>query len=111
MNVQSPTQLSAEAVRLSEYIAGALARDLPAEVATKTRQHILDTLAAILSGSRLRAGKLAAGYVERIGGAQEATVVGTSLLAPVEHAALANGMAGHADETDDSHLGGWFHPG
>ncbi|WP_446916816.1 MmgE/PrpD family protein, partial [Klebsiella pneumoniae] len=27
------------------------------------------------------------------------------------HAALANGMMGHADETDDSHLGGRFHPG
>src|SRR5262249_60848652 len=25
--------------------------------------------------------------------------------------ALANGMAGHADETDDSHLRGRFHPG
>jgi 2-methylcitrate dehydratase PrpD len=111
MNVQSPAQLSAEAAKLSDYIAGALGQNLPAEVATKTRQHILDTLAAILSGSRLRAGKLAAGYVERMGGAQEASVFGTSLLVPVEHAALANGMAGHADETDDSHLGGWFHPG
>jgi len=111
MNVQSPAQLSAEAVRLSEYIGGALAQDLPAGVATKTQQHILDTLAAILSGSRLRAGKLAAGYVARIAGAQEASVIGTALLAPVEYAALANGMAGHADETDDSHLGGWFHPG
>ena len=111
MNVQAQPQLSAEAVRLSDYIASALERNLPAAVATKTKQHILDTLAAILSGSRLRAGKLAAGYVERIGGAQEASVVGTPVLAPVEYAALANGMAAHADETDDSHLGGWFHPG
>jgi 2-methylcitrate dehydratase PrpD len=111
MNVQSPAQLSAEAVRLSEYIAGVHEQNLPPAVATKTRQHILDTLAAILSGSRLRAGKLAAGYVERIGGAGEASVIGTPLLAPVECAALANGMAAHADETDDSHLGGWFHPG
>ena len=42
---------------------------------------------------------------------KEATVVGTALLVPAEFAALANGMAGHADETDDSHLGGRFHPG
>jgi 2-methylcitrate dehydratase PrpD len=111
MNVQSPTQLSTEAVKLSEYIAGALDHDLPSAVAAKTQHHILDTLAAILSGSRLRAGKLAADYVERIGGAGDATVIGTPLLAPVEYAALANGMAAHADETDDSHLGGWFHPG
>ncbi len=98
-------------MRLSEYIAGALAQDLPPQVVTKTKQHILDTLAAILSGSRLRAGRLAAGFVERAGGAQEATVIGTPLLLPAANAALANGMAGHADETDDSHLGGRFHPG
>jgi 2-methylcitrate dehydratase PrpD len=33
------------------------------------------------------------------------------LLLPAENAAMANGMAGHADETDDSHLAGRFHPG
>jgi 2-methylcitrate dehydratase PrpD len=103
--------LSAEAVRLSEYIARALDQDLPPQVATKTQQHILDTLAAILSGSRLRAGRLAAGFVTQAGGVQEATVIGTSVAAPAANAALANGMAAHADETDDSHLGGRFHPG
>jgi 2-methylcitrate dehydratase PrpD len=107
----SPRELSAEAAGLSEYIAGALGQDLPPLVVTKTKQHILDTLAAIISGSRLRAGRLAAAYVERIGGVQEATVFGTSLLVPAANAALANGMAAHADETDDSHLGGRFHPG
>ena len=107
----SPGKLSAVAVRLSEYIAGARDLDLPPPVVTKTKQHILDTLAAIISGSRLRAGRLAAGFVQRAGGARQATVVGTPLVVPAPNAALANGMAGHADETDDSHLGGRFHPG
>ena len=44
---------------LSTYISTALARPLPHDVAVKTGFHILDTLAAILSGSRLRAGVLA----------------------------------------------------
>ncbi|MXQ14364.1 MmgE/PrpD family protein [Microvirga makkahensis] len=96
---------------LAEYIAGTLDRELPPEVAAETKHHVLDTLAAILSGSRLRAGRLAAAYVGPIGGAPEATVIGTSLAVPVVNAALANGMAGHADETDDSHLAGRFHPG
>src|SRR5947208_14349185 len=65
----------------------------------------------MISGSRLRAGRLAAGYVEQEGGAGQACVIGTALLVPAENAALANGMAAHADETDDSHLGGRFHPG
>jgi 2-methylcitrate dehydratase PrpD len=111
MNLQSNPVISTESVVLSEYISAAADRELPAEVVAKTKHHILDTLAAILSGSRLRAGRLAAAYVERLGGAPEATLIGTSLLLPAENAAMANGMAGHADETDDSHLGGRFHPG
>src|SRR5258707_1172937 len=86
-------------------------RDLPAEVAAKTRLHMLDTLAAMLSGSRLKPGALAAAYVDRLGGRPEATVIGTQIVTSAGHAALANGMMGHADETDDSHLGGLFHPG
>lgn len=111
MSVQSDRAISPLTRHLSEYIAGAADRALPPEVTEKTRHHVLDTLAAILSGSRLRAGQLAAAYVGRFGSAKEATVVGTSLLVPAEFAALANGMAGHADETDDSHLRGRFHPG
>src|SRR5262245_30434141 len=111
MSIQSHDAVSAESRLLSEYIAGAADRDLPPAVAEKTKHHLLDTLAAMLSGSRLRAGKLAAGYVARVASAPEATVVGTALIVPAEFAALANGMAAHADETDDSHLGGRFHPG
>jgi 2-methylcitrate dehydratase PrpD len=96
---------------LSEYISAAATRELPAEVVEKTQHHILDTLAAIISGSRLRAGELAIAYVKRLGGTPEATLIGTPLVIPAEHAALANGMAGHADETDDSHLRGRYHPG
>ena len=110
MNLQS-SPISTESTALSEYIAAAANRELPPEVVAKTKHHVLDTLAAILSGSRLRAGRLAATYVQRVGGAPEATLIGTSLLVPAESAALANGMAGHADETDDSHLAGRFHPG
>jgi len=103
--------LSREARALSEYIAAAVDRDPPPPVIAKTSEHILDTLAAMLSGSRLRAGELAAGYVQNLGGAPQATVAGTTLMLPAMNAALANGMAAHADETDDSHLGGRFHPG
>ncbi len=96
---------------LAGYIAGTLARALPAEVVAKTKLHILDTLAAMLSGSRLKPGELAASYVERLGGRPDATVIGTRIVSSAVNAALANGMMGHADETDDLHLGGLFHPG
>jgi len=111
MNVQSDAAVSPVSLALSEYISAAAACDLPPPVLLKTKHHILDTLAAILSGSRLRAGKLAAGYAARFAAVPEATVMGTALAVPAETAALANAMAAHADETDDSHLGGRFHPG
>ena len=57
MNIQTDIAISAEARHLSEYIASAADRDLPPKVEEKTRHHLLDTLAAILSGSRLRAGR------------------------------------------------------
>jgi hypothetical protein len=44
---------------LSEHIATALDRPLPPEVAEKTRHHLLDTVAAMVSGSRLVPGRRA----------------------------------------------------
>src|SRR5215471_966347 len=96
---------------LSEYVAATLDRDLPPEVVAKTKLHTLDTIAAMVSGSRLKAGKLAARYVESLGGQPQATVVGSGILTSAVNAALANGMSAHGDETDDSHLRGRFHPG
>jgi len=96
---------------LASYISCALARDVPDDVIEKTKHHLLDTLAACVSGSHLRAGQLATAYVRALGGAPTCTVIGSSFLTNAVNACLANGMMGHADETDDSHLGGRFHPG
>jgi 2-methylcitrate dehydratase PrpD len=97
--------------RLQDYIAGAVGASSPEAVAAKTRLHILDTIAAIVSGRHLRAGTVSAAYVSGLGGREEATVIATPHLASAIDAALANAMAAHADETDDSHLAGRFHPG
>jgi len=96
---------------LCDYVANTLDRNMPPEVVAKTKLHTLDTIAAMVSGSRLKAGKMAARYVESLGGKPQATVIGTRILTSSVNAALANGMAAHGDETDDSHLRGRFHPG
>jgi 2-methylcitrate dehydratase PrpD len=97
--------------RLSAYIAGARKRRLPAPVAEKTRHHVLDTIAAMVSGAPLLPGRKALSYVKTLGGAKEACVVGTRLVTSAANAALANGMCAHADETDDSHAPSLTHPG
>lgn len=107
----TPPPVSPLTATLSDYIARATRRALPAEVAEKTRHHLLDTLAAMISGSRLAPGRMAVDYVRSQGGAREACVPGTKLLTTAVNAALAGGMLAHADETDDSHQASFHHPG
>ena len=96
---------------LSAYIAVALKRPLPKDVAEVGKHHLLDTLAAMVSGSRLLPGRKAIAYARNLGGSKQALVVGTRLLTSTVNAALANGMMAHADETDDSHVPSLSHPG
>jgi 2-methylcitrate dehydratase PrpD len=97
--------------RVAAYIAAATGRKLPAKVQEKTKHHLLDTLAAIVSGSRLYPGQKAIAYIESQGGTPEALVLGSRILTSATNAALANGMCAHADETDDSHAASLTHPG
>jgi 2-methylcitrate dehydratase PrpD len=106
-----PTYVSPLTSTLSEYIAATPDRVLPPAVLAAVKLHVLDTIAAMVAGSRLKAGGLAARYVAQLGGTPEATMVGTRTLTSVVNAAFANAMAAHADESDDSNPVGPFHPG
>lgn len=96
---------------LSPYIAAAAEAELPAEVVDKTKQHILDTIAAMVSGSKLKPGRLAIRYARAQRGGREAAVVGSGLKVSAVNAAMANGILAHADESDDTHWGARMHPG
>jgi 2-methylcitrate dehydratase PrpD len=97
---------------LSTYMSAARMRALPEEVIEQAKYHLLDTMAAMISGSELPPGQAAQRYVrEHSGGGGAITVVGSALTAPPIDAALANGMMAHADETDDSHNESRSHPG
>jgi 2-methylcitrate dehydratase PrpD len=104
-------EISAPTRQLSEYIASALSLPLVKAVREKARQHVLDTLAAMVSGTRLVPGRMAIGYAASLGGQPESSIVGTPLQTSAVNAALANGMLAHADETDDSHAPSRTHPG
>ncbi len=97
-------------LRLGAYMSAARDQELPAPVLEQTKWHVLDTIAAMVSGSELPPGRAAIKFARAYGGKEVATVVGdTVVIGPLE-AALANGTLAHADETDDSWPGGW-HPG
>jgi 2-methylcitrate dehydratase PrpD len=94
---------------MAEYMLAARRVKLPAEVIQKGKSHILDTLAAIVSGSTLQAGKLGLQHARAQGGKEECPVLGSDLRTTPISAAFANGMSAHADETDDSNS--QLHPG
>src|SRR5262249_34509045 len=96
-------------------------RKLPDAALEKTKYAVLDTLAAMISGSQLPPGQFAirfAGTLRIPQGAafqgsafQGSTVAGSKVTCGAIEAALANGMLAHADETDDTHPFSQSHPG
>ncbi len=97
--------------QLSAYMASASSRALPDEVIEKTKQHILDTFAAMISGSGLPPGRAAIEFARAYGGKAIATVVASNIVCGPIEAAFANGVLAHSDETDDSHGPSRSHPG
>jgi 2-methylcitrate dehydratase PrpD len=98
-------------VRLSAYMSEARNRALPDDVAEIAKHHILDTFAAMVSGSQLLPGQAALKFARSYGGERIATVVCSNILCGPIEAALVNGVLGHSDETDDAHAPTLSHPG
>ena len=96
---------------LSAYMAAAKDRPLPPDVIDKAKHHILDTFAAMLSGSALPPGRAALALARVQAGRPSSTVVGSNILTGPMDAALVNGVLAHSDETDDSHGPSQSHPG
>jgi 2-methylcitrate dehydratase PrpD len=96
---------------LSGYMAAAAGRSLPEPVVEKTKHIILDTLAAMISGSELPPGKFAINFARLYKGEHGSTVVASNILCGPIEAALCNGMLAHSDETDDTHPPSQSHPG
>jgi 2-methylcitrate dehydratase PrpD len=97
--------------RLARYMVEARDRSLPPQVSREGKHRILDTLGAIVSGARLKPGEMAIKFVREQGGVPEASVLTTNIRTSAINAALANGMFGHADETDDFEPVTKAHPG
>ncbi|MDE2940104.1 MAG: MmgE/PrpD family protein [Chloroflexota bacterium] len=97
--------------QLASYMVEARDRSLPPDVAVAAKHRILDSLAAVISGARLKPGEMAIKYIGLQGGTPEASVLATDIRTSAVNAALANGMFGHADETDDFEPVTKSHPG
>ena len=104
-------QISPVMDKLSTYMSEAATRPLPDQALEETKNHILDTIAAMVSGSELVPGKRAIEFARRYSGDKIATVVASSILCSPIDAAFANAVLAHSDESDDDFTTGGAHPG
>jgi 2-methylcitrate dehydratase PrpD len=111
LGAPSSPEVGSIMARLSTYMAEAAGKPLPAPVAEKAKQHILDTLGAMVSGADLAPGKFAINFARIYKGEPVATVAASSLVVGPIEAALVNGILAHSDETDDTHPLSLSHPG
>ncbi len=97
--------------KLAAYMSAAREKELPADIVDHAKYHILDTLAAMISGADLPPGRIALKFAAAHKGEMVATVAASNIVCGPLEAAMANGMLAHSDETDDSHAPSHSHPG
>ncbi len=103
--------LSPVMARLSSYMSQAGQAALPEEALEHTKRHILDTFAAMVSGSELAPGRFAINFARAHSAEKTATVAACDVVCGAIEAAFSNAMLAHSDETDDSHAPSESHPG
>ena len=89
---------------IAEFIRAAKPAKMAQEVRETAKGHLLDGLATMLGGVAEDPCDKIRRHIAQIEGRGEATVLGTTLKAPCQQAALANGVQGHVLDYDDTQL-------
>jgi 2-methylcitrate dehydratase PrpD len=97
--------------RLAAYMVASRDRALPDRVLLDAKHRILDTVAAMVSGSALPPGVMATRFIRSQGGVPETSVLASNIRTSAINAALINGMLAHSDESDDFEPITKAHPG
>ena len=87
-----------------EYVRGMTLDAIPAGVQYELRRCLADGLGVMLAGVPAGCSRVVQQYVAEQEAPARAAVVGTTLRASPSLAALANGVAGHAEDYDDTQL-------
>ena len=90
---------------VANFVVSTTFSDIPGDVVELGKKSILDGLGLALSGSRAETANLILTYAKSFGFTNHgATVIGSSARLPPRFAALANGVAIHVDDFDDTQL-------
>ena len=89
---------------VAEFIADTPHAAAPASVRKLGTRSILDGIGLALAGSAGASGRIVRDYLDDLGCAGTATVIGSARSTAPRFAAFANGIAIHADDYDDTQL-------
>ena len=90
---------------VATFITSARFEDMPEELVSLGKKHILDGLGLAIAGAAVRSGKIVQAHLHDLGcGNGPATVIGTDQKVAPRFAAFANGVAIHAEDYDDTQL-------
>jgi 2-methylcitrate dehydratase PrpD len=91
--------------RVADFVVNTQLSEIPEETVELGKKSILDGLGLALSGSKAETAGLIEKYVQSLGcGSGGATLLGSAVTLPPRFAALANGIAIHVDDYDDTQL-------
>jgi 2-methylcitrate dehydratase PrpD len=95
----------------SEHFLSTPFERLPADVVEQAKRALLDYLGVAIGGASMPMAQIAASYFVELGGKPEASLILDDRRLPAIHAALVNGVYGHALDMDDGHRMAAGHPG
>src|SRR5215467_943065 len=87
--------------KIATFIVGTSYECIPRDAVDKAKRTALDCLGAALAGVTEPVSQAIAGYVTKLGGAPQASLLSADVKVSVADAALANGSIAHALDYDD----------
>jgi 2-methylcitrate dehydratase PrpD len=103
--------MASVAEQWSEHFLGTPFERLPTDVVEQAKRALLDYLGVAIGGAGLPMAQIATAYFVELGGRPEASLILDERRLPAIHAALVNGVFGHALDMDDGHRMAAGHPG
>ena len=87
--------------KIARFIVNTGYEDIPGDAVEKAKRTALDCLGATLAGVVEPVSQTITGYIAKLGGPPQASVIGAGLKVSAPDAALANGAIAHALDYDD----------
>jgi len=110
-HAQSETHDNPYTARIAQFVSALEYEDVPAEVRTRIKLLILDSIGCALYGADLEWSRILQRTLGALDSTQACRVWGTSQMLSAPHAALINGTQVQGFELDDVHRQGVLHVG